>query len=98
MTDRKYLAVYGKGSTEVVGRIVEVWKNEERDSSGYGTLSMARPSRREGRWSRHLALQDMTGGLNYTGPRPDLNSGNLYFRDVMMAVPEEKAQAMLKES
>ena len=98
MADRKYLAVYGKGATEVVGRIVEVWKNEERDSSGYGTLSMTRPSRREGRWSRHLALQDMTGGLNYIGPRPDLNTGNLYCRDVMMAVPEEKAKAMLKES
>ena len=68
MADRKYLAVYGRSATEVVGRIVEVWKNEERDSSGYGTLSITRPSRREGRWSRHLALQDMTGGLNYIGP------------------------------
>ena len=98
MADRKYLAVYGKGATEVVGRIVEVWKNEERDSSGYGTLSMTRPSRREGRWSRHLALQDMIGGLNYIGPYPDPGFGHLYYRDIMMAVPEEKAKSMLRES
>ena len=98
MADRKYLAVYGRSATEVVGRIVEVWKNEERDSSGYGTLSMTRPSRREGRWSRHLALQDLTGGLNYIGPYPDVGYGNLYFRDIMVAVPEAKAESMLKES
>lgn len=98
MADRKYLAVYGKGATEVVGRIVEVWRNESRNSDGYGTLTTNRPTKGEGGWSRHLALQDMTGGLNYIGPRPDLNSGNLYYRDIMMAVPEEKAKSMLKES
>ena len=98
MADRKYLAVYGKGATEVVGRIVEVWKNEERDSTGYSTLSTKRPEKNKGHFSRHLALQDLTGGLNYIGPYPDVGSGNLYFRDIMVAVPEAKAASMLKES
>ena len=98
MADRKYLAVYGKGATEVVGRVVEVWKNEERDSTGYGTLSTRRPEKSKGHFSRHLALQDLTGGLNYIGPYPDVGYGNLYFRDIMAAVPEAKAESMLKES
>ena len=98
MADRKYLAVYGKGATEVVGRVVEVWKNEKRDSTDYGTLSTKRPEKSKGHFSRHLALQDLTGGLNYIGPYPDVGYGNLYFRDIMAAVPESKAESMLKES
>ena len=98
MADRKYLAVYGKGATEVVGRVVEVWKNEERDSTDYGTLSTRRPEKSKGHFSRHLALQDLTGGLNYIGPYPDVGYGNLYLRDIMAAVPEAKAASMLKES
>lgn len=96
MADRKYLAVYGKGATEVVGRVIEVWRNEE--PHGNGQVSTKHPARGSGRWSRHLALQDMTGGLNYIGPYPELGLSTLYYRDVMTAVPEEKAVAMLKEA
>ena len=98
MADRKYLAVYGKGVTEVVGRVVTVWRNENPEASGSRSMSTRRPDPKNGKWSRHLALQDLTGGLNYIGPYPDRNTEVLYFRDIMAAIPEEQATALLKEA
>lgn len=98
MADRKYLAVYGKGATEVVGRVVTVWRNEDTEASGSRSMSTRRPDPKNGKWSRHLALQDLTDGLNYIGPYPDRNTEVLYFRDIMAAIPEEQASALLKEA
>lgn len=98
MAEKKYLSVYGKGATEVVGRILPVWKNENRSDKDFGHMTTIPPSQKEEHWSCHLALQDLTGGLNYIGPYPDRHSMSVSPADLLKAINEKAAEFMLQIS